>query len=220
MFRSFFDYIKDPFIPDQPHRFRLTVLIKYLLLYLLLALTPVSFLALFEAGGLFEHALDDVSLNAWNVWMIVLLGPLIEELVFRLNLKVTYINTMVLLILLFMGSFILLENKILQVILLLIIFSAMVWICRGGETAISSINRFYSRHFRWVFYFSCFAFALLHVGNFDGLNDWAYLLAPVLVLPQLIMGFILGFIRMKYSFLAGVILHVTVNSLCTLPELL
>ena len=220
MFRSFFLYIQDPFIPDQPHRFRLTVLIKYLMLYLLLAFVPVSFLALFEAGGLFKHALDGISPNAWNVWMIVLLGPLIEELVFRLNLKVTFLNAMVLLILLGVGSIHFIESKLLQVILMIIIVSVMVWIYIDRETAISSIKRFYSRHFRWVFYFSCLTYALLHVGNFDGLSEWAYLLTPLLVLPQLILGFILGFIRMQYSFLAGVIFHVTANSLFTLPGLL
>jgi hypothetical protein len=60
---------------------------------------------------------------------------------------------------------------------------------------------------------------MLHITNYD-LTTKIILLTPVLVLPQLIGGFDMSFVRMKYGFLTGLLFHCTNNFISFLPSAL
>lgn len=66
---------------------------------------------------------------------------------------------------------------------------------------------FWHKYFRFFFYLSAILFSLIHIGNYDNNSLLFYLFAPIIVLPQLIVGFTLGFVRMKLGFLWGVLMH-------------
>jgi DMSO/TMAO reductase YedYZ heme-binding membrane subunit len=68
-------------------------------------------------------------------------------------------------------------------------------------------------HFRSVLYLSCFAFGLVHLFNyrFTSLTVATLLLAPLLVLPQIISGFILAFARMRLGLIWCIALHAAHN---------
>jgi len=79
------------------------------------------------------------------------------------------------------------------------------WTLRGR----SETPGWFTRHFRWIFWFTAALFASAHYSNYTGLS-WAH--AP-LVLPQLWAGLLLGFVRLRYGLLRSAALHVGSNAL-------
>ncbi|PCI35845.1 MAG: hypothetical protein COB60_01705 [Flavobacteriaceae bacterium] len=69
------------------------------------------------------------------------------------------------------------------------------------------LQQFWKKHFHFFFYLSTLLFGLVHIGNYDNSSMLFYIVAPILVLPQLIVGLTLGFLRMKLGFLWGVLMH-------------
>jgi membrane protease YdiL (CAAX protease family) len=66
-------------------------------------------------------------------------------------------------------------------------------------------------HFKLFYWGSCLVFGLLHLLNFAPLKSsllWAY---PFFVLPQLALGFILGYLRVKNGFFWALLVHCLVN---------
>ncbi len=67
-------------------------------------------------------------------------------------------------------------------------------------------------YFPWVYYFSCLLFGLVHLGNFDNANDLLWL-TPMLVAPQIVMGFFLGYLRVKLGLHYAVLMHMGHNGI-------
>lgn len=92
-----------------------------------------------------------------------------------------------------------------------LVFSALI--------AVSSIVYLYfdrcfviiNNHYRLFFYFSAALFGLLHIFNFTGISHYNLIFTPLLVLPQLFLGLILGYLRVKYGFKYGVLFHALIN---------
>jgi len=82
-----------------------------------------------------------------------------------------------------------------------------------------SLNIFYVKYFNYIFYTSTFIFALVHIFNFINIQI-VWKLIPLLALPQLVIGFVLAYIRMKYSIAWSVFFHFLYNSLAAVPALL
>ena len=65
--------------------------------------------------------------------------------------------------------------------------------------------------FRILFYGSALAFGLLQATNFTG-NPWIILaFSPVLGSPQILLGFLSGYIRMKNGLAYSILFHMVVN---------
>jgi hypothetical protein len=69
---------------------------------------------------------------------------------------------------------------------------------------------FFARHFRWFYWGSALAFAGIHLSNFTEGN--ALFLLP-LTLPQLLLGLILGYVRVHFGIWANTAFHAAHNSL-------
>lgn len=76
-----------------------------------------------------------------------------------------------------------------------------------------------SKHFPFAFYLSVFAFGFVHLFNFEAYDQYLWL-APLLVLPQLISGVFLAFIRVRMGLLYSIVLHATFNGIIITPFLL
>ena len=72
--------------------------------------------------------------------------------------------------------------------------------------------RWFQRHFRWFYYASALAFAAMHLTNFAGTGGPSPAQLP-LVLPQLMLGLILGYLRVNRGLVAGAALHMLHNAL-------
>ncbi len=76
-----------------------------------------------------------------------------------------------------------------------------------------------SRHFRFALYLSVIAFGFVHLFNFEEYSKLLWL-APLLVLPQLIAGVFLAFIRVRMGLLYSMLLHAAFNCIIISPFLL
>lgn len=65
-------------------------------------------------------------------------------------------------------------------------------------------------YFKWLYYLSALLFGLVHASNYE-LTESQNLLIPLIILPQLFLGFILGFVRVRYGFFYCVLLHAVYN---------
>jgi membrane protease YdiL (CAAX protease family) len=74
------------------------------------------------------------------------------------------------------------------------------------------LTLFYNQsYFKPAFYTFAILFGLVHITNFT-ITTNVLLLAPVLVLPQTILGGYLGFIRVKFGLAWSILLHASYNA--------
>jgi len=76
----------------------------------------------------------------------------------------------------------------------------------------ASIELFWKKHFRWIYYGFAILFGLLHISNFSSASLWVFCLTPLLVLPQFLSGLVIGYIRMQFGFFWGFTFHAVWNS--------
>jgi len=168
--------------------------------------------------GLISHLLCDklgiiknYHLNTNKILIGVFLAPIYEEILFRAPLifKKKYICLFMIVSAILdvlamikpniLGT-IVFSNFLLIPIILHLIFSE------------KKIEIFIKQNFRWFFYFSVFFFGFAHLTIFSGDYLKIILIAPILVSPQIILGLILGYIRMNYGLRYSIIFHCVINS--------
>ncbi len=76
-----------------------------------------------------------------------------------------------------------------------------------------------SNYFPFTFYLSVVAFGFVHLFNFEAYDQYFWL-TPILVLPQLISGVFLAFIRVRMGLLYSIVLHAAFNGIVISPFLL
>jgi len=209
LIHDFFNYLRNPVnIPIK------RPLIKYLLYLFVIALISDFFFG-FIANVISTHFhlrnLVMVSLRGNIFLMGILFAPICEELFFRSLLKFRKIN-----LILFVCSIIaygilaVLHSKLVNLTIqlsLLISFIILV-----TTIPISKIEEFINSKFKYFFYASCLTFGLLHIGNYSG-NIYILIAFSVLLAgPQIVAGFILGYIRMNYGLFYSILLHMSINA--------
>ncbi len=139
------------------------------------------------------------------------IAPIWEEFSSRYFLRPTNKNRIIFLIgiFLFMLFFLLLGGGVslyFSVVLLGIYFLLYLKF-RYNKIA---FYRWYIKYFKFIFYISALVFGLLHINNLD-FPGYAVIVLPIMVLPQIFSGLLLGFMRMKYGFIYSVLLHMSFN---------
>jgi hypothetical protein len=96
--------------------------------------------------------------------------------------------------------------------------ASVVFVLLRIEPVKRLVGSLWSDHFRSVLYASCFAFGLVHIltFRFTSVTAESLLLAPLLVFPQIIGGFIMAFARMRLGMISSIVLHVAHNFLLLL----
>lgn len=154
----------------------------------------------------------EVDITLWmKLLIVVILVPIYEEIIFRSLLKFKPIN-----IFLFISTtigliiFSILKSNFEAIaIFSTILFSFLVILFSFKKTHIES---FISSKFKYFFYATILTFGLIHAFNFTG-NIYAILaLSFILGSPQLVLGAILGYIRMNYGLVYSILFHMIVNS--------
>ncbi|APQ18855.1 CPBP family intramembrane glutamic endopeptidase [Maribacter hydrothermalis] len=75
-----------------------------------------------------------------------------------------------------------------------------------------------SKFFTSAFYILTIIFGFIHISNFE-LSTEVWLLSPLLVAPQISVGFLLGFIRVKFGLLWSMLMHACYNMILVGPLL-
>lgn len=163
-----------------------------------------------------EHLLSEMKLGPALLAFIVLLAPVGEETIFRSWLSGRAGHWLALLVLV-AGAVLTAILKPQGVgaaalpvtlgipLLTLVVMIAVLWNFRWRPAI-----RWFQHHFRWFYYLSALAFAAVHLMNFVGSN--ALHLMP-LVLPQLSLGLILGYLRVNRGLWASMLMHALHNTL-------
>lgn len=152
----------------------------------------------------FETSLEDGFDKFPLIYILfaVSIGPIWEEIVFRLPFKRNkYMWVSIVLGLLLFLSLKLLLLKILAVAY--IVFVCVFWIKENYILRYLTIG------------LSVMLFGLIHIGNYStadiGQMTWMEIISSFF--SQLILGAVLTFIRLKYSFKYGLIYHIAFNSI-------
>ena len=77
----------------------------------------------------------------------------------------------------------------------------------------AAIERFYARHFRWIFYGFALVFGWFHVSQKDFADPNAIAVCTMVVLTHTISGMALGYIRTQNGLAASVMVHASHNGL-------
>ena len=119
----------------------------------------------------------------------VIVAPLFEEVMFRLILK-------------FRSNFLILWSIHIGVALHL----------GQKRSLLKTARKVWDKFYGWIFYLMAAAFGLMHIMNFEpSLN--IYLLAPILVAPQILIGINLGYLRVRFGLIWSILFHAFYNGI-------
>jgi len=206
--KDFFLYIKSPDIPDY-RKLKVSKLFKLLGFCIITSIIlGIIIYGITDITGLERNKMFEKSKYLVIIGFLVI--PFFEEVVWRLLLKPTKSNF-------FLAVGVLLIYIIIQLLrqkyYLCIMFTAyLLSLIVIRQFFKEHIKKIFISHFKWFFWASCVFFGLIHAFNFKGNLVWIITLAPLLGSPQIISGSIIGYIRMNYGFIYGVIFHVLLNS--------
>lgn len=221
--QPYFQFLQKPYYisPNKAKSMQLSPItdIVLLILFLLIVnniLIIPNKLGFINADFKADKVYDGLKKMGWPVLFFIgaFLFPLLEELIFRLHLKSVKGSYFFYVL---MGAFfvsVILVQIIPRMHISLALFFLLCIVCffilRYWFAFLP--NQFhYSRKFIQYFHIhiwlSAFAFAMSHVFNYSLHSSAAILLSPLLVLPQLVGGLTLSYIRMKYGILVSILMH-------------
>ncbi|MGX7894089.1 CPBP family glutamic-type intramembrane protease [Tsuneonella sp. HG222] len=217
MWKRFGTFVRRPQVPARVTGVRTAtfpVLGKLFLLDLALMTGLICLALAAEAAGfqMPAHMLDALEFTPLLLLFILIGAPVGEELIFRswLSGRPGHVGAC-LLVLLFApltafaaglgGPYAAVATGAAGLVLTL----WLLWRKRGRPPM-----AFFARHFRWFYWGSALAFAGIHLSNFTEGN--ALFLLP-LTLPQLLLGLILGYVRVHFGVWANTAFHAAHNSL-------
>ena len=220
MRKNFFEYLKNPVSIENNELFTFKIYFKLIVLgYLLIFISSIFVNTLRTFNVLppyFNPKIESLTgIDSIFLFLyIVIVGPLIEEILCRLNLKITKLNIAVFL------------SVIIPVIIKVIFFRGFqhyfylstiplfigiyYTINRFGFPS-DEIDNFVKSKFKYVFHLSAIVFGMIHLTNYDTIYWWMIALIPLLTAPYIAMGYVFGYARMKYGFVNGFLMHSTIN---------
>lgn len=189
---------KEHIAQSEPTKSKIKLLFTAYLIFLLPVMLSSSFFLLaehFEVINGEDHKLIDMLGDtpvAVTLFLVAVMAPIWEELIFRLPLRW--------------------ERAYLFQIFLSPLRLGGKAVYQNG---LQGFHTWWQKKYPYVFYFTVFAFGLIHVANFKAEGPfWQLILwAPLLVMPQILLGGLLGFIRLRLGFWWSVLLHGSHNLL-------
>jgi membrane protease YdiL (CAAX protease family) len=121
-------------------------------------------------------------------FVAVIVTPFFEELLFRLYLRYRY-----------------------NYVFTTIIGLASLTGSTNREKTSTRLRSFWTKRYKYIFYFSALIFGFVHLFNFP-FSLTILLLSPILVAPQIILGSIIGYLRIRYGFMMGFFMHALHNA--------
>ncbi|MBX2915355.1 MAG: CPBP family intramembrane metalloprotease [Cyclobacteriaceae bacterium] len=224
------EYLKNPTVRNHNQFSQLEKIKKTLsifLLYVAIALIAGIFLRIidslifyFSDFSIYEQlkVTNSESINRFGNYsfiIVVILGPLYEEILFRLPLNLSKLSIGVSLGFMF---FYLLTGNLLSIDYQKFdtYFKIVGSIFFAGLVTFFFPKKFldlFKNNFKLVFFIHAVIFALLHLTNFDSYNSSVILIYPLFTLPQLIMAVLIGYTRIEIGFAYCVLLHSLINLL-------
>ena len=171
--------------------------------------TPLKFYNIYPS-------IKEIEFTRLRILSITLFLPLLEELTFRLPLRISTFNilaSLCILLYLLIRLFIL-SNRVIALSCSFFIVLVLYQIICKESNMFNSILGILKNRFWVFFYFQALLFGFLHLTNYN--LDFKYIyLYPLVALSYIIPGIFWGYLRVRYS--SGIYLcivsHIAVNSL-------
>jgi len=171
--------------------------------------TPLKFYNIYPS-------IKEIEFTRLRILSIALFLPLLEELIFRLPLRIS-INNILISLGVFFYFFIRLcfmSKRVIAISCSFIIVLGMQQLFKKKSEIFSTILRTIKNRFWVFFYVQALLFGFLHLTNYN--LDFKYIyLFPLVALSYIIPGIFWGYLRVRYS--SGIYLcivsHIAVNSL-------
>ncbi len=213
--RRFSAFLRNPVLPDRATLSlgkSVRALVPLFVLDLILMGLVLGGIELATRLGMHmpHHMLEDLQLTPVLIAFMVIGAPLGEETLFRgwLSGRPGHIAA-VLALLTGFATFAFGPTEIVKLAgaLVALVIAAVALFAFRKRDAFG----FFQRHFRWFYIASVLLFAGIHLTNFAGAGFSPTLLP--LVLPQLLLALILGYLRVNRGLLTGAALHMLHNTL-------
>ena len=213
---------------DYRHKYPLIQKIKYfakgILLYFVLQICALLLMLLMDEflikkmgfPSVFKLMLESQKKikGYYGFFMVVILGPLVEELIFRLILvpkrRNIAIFTFVFSFLIMNKTYYLIEIDWLLLMSLAVsgLLSFLVFKLLKRKPEIETVI---GKRQKITTIVSVVLFGLLHIANIENLHWELVLLYPVYALPQMISGYVCSVQRLKLGFIWGLLFHSMIN---------
>jgi membrane protease YdiL (CAAX protease family) len=215
--RAFAAFVRRPALPQRVTGIRLAALgatLRLFALDLLLMALLLTLVALATALGVRfpENAIDKLQLGPLWLAFIVVFAPIAEELVFRswMSGRPGHVTAAIALLVGVavpivsgpQGHPVLVFGSLL--IAVAVAFGLLVWLRKHPPFP------WFARHFAWFYAAGTVLFALAHLTNY---SEGAALILLPLIVPQLLVGLILGYVRVTYGLWSDMLLHMLHNGL-------
>lgn len=147
--------------------------------------------------------------------------PLLEELLFRLSLKFKSIYLVLTSIcagyyivtkFVFHSRLSSFEDTFYYRICIGLLTGLFILIILKNKRLADFLRDIWVRKFTIIYYASALVFAWLHIFNFE-LTLTNVLLLPIITLPQLFSGLMMGYLRISFGFLYPLLIHIATNSI-------
>lgn len=160
-----------------------------------------------------EELFQSMKISSWGIFVIIaFMAPAMEEVLFRYPLvfRIKYIPIIFSILIGVVIHYII--PYLPELIVILLLYFVFSFIVPKHEKKIFDL---WVRYFRFVVWFSAILFGLVHIGNFEIIKGFQYLIVPFLIIPQLGIGFVLAYVRLTYKkgFLIGLLVHIFINAL-------
>ncbi|WP_409432577.1 type II CAAX prenyl endopeptidase Rce1 family protein [Litorimonas sp. RW-G-Af-16] len=162
---------------------------------------------------------QDMMRSGSFVVMAIVYAPIIEELLFRSWLRKSWGILMVMPLLLCGSAIFILSRAASEfpmvsyagILAIITAFGFYLprYVSTRGEPVLH--DRAARRVFPYVFWAMAVLFGLIHLGNFT--DEGLGLLAVIVILPQFVMGAVLGFVRMRFGLIAAILFHAAYNAI-------
>ena len=221
MVHEFLNYVKNPNCTVEESTLTLQNKIASIkqLLKFKLSILPILLLLIVIAKRLTGAESVEWDKNWTNYFIIVAFAPIFEELTFRYALRFskTAIAIMLVMVVWLIARFTVKSNQ--DIALIVGIAFALIPAIRIAIKPFGNqLEKQWIRFFPFIFHFSAITFGLMHLTNFEHINN--YFLAIPLVSSQLVSGYVLGFVRMKFGLIYSMGLHAVWNFIVGLPILI
>lgn len=189
-------------------------LLLLLFTYFVLVIPILLFLTVFNAFDLMpEHISQKEVASLKYILSVIIFGPIIEELIFRLLLipKYVYISFSLSLFIVAISKTIWGTSYWYEWYLMILPVFGLIYY------AFKNISFNINISIKLLVHITVIIFAFNHIVNFVDMKIWMYFITPILTAPQILMGYILSLTRLKYGFLFAVLLHMLINFTLSLP---
>ena len=163
-----------------------------------------------------ETALNNLEMNAGTIALLVIVAPLLEEIGFRswLSGKPGHVLAIAIIGVSLLVSAMLAESQAGEAAQITVALLVIGGLLLAALVAFALRKRppmgWFARLFPGFFWLSTIGFALIHLLNY---TEGALAILLPLVLPQFVLGAILGYVRVHYGLWSAIALHMAHNGL-------